>query len=172
MIIGLTGPAGSGKSTIAKALGFERRSFALPLKQMMVCLLRHTGMPPAEIERRINGDLKEQVIPIFGKSARSMMQTLGTEWGRDQVHPDMWVKVATANLPTRVVFDDVRFENETVAIRQTGGVIVRLSGRGGIAGSHMSEKGVTADHVVSNTGTVSDTVQAILQAIGTGLQPR
>lgn len=161
MLIGLSGPAGSGKTTIARAIGFERRSFALPLKQMLVYLFRHMDMPPAEIERRINGDLKEEVIPLFGKSARSMMQTLGTEWGRDCVHPDIWVRVAMANLPRNVVFDDVRFPNEAVAIRAAGGVIVGLTGRGGIIGSHVSEAGVVPDFEIDNTGSVSDTAEAI-----------
>jgi hypothetical protein len=42
------------------------------------------------------------------------MVTLGTEWGRDAVHPDLWVRLWAASGPrtSRVVVEDVRFPNE------------------------------------------------------------
>lgn len=129
MIIALTGYAGSGKSTAAKHLverhGFTLVKFAGPLKQMMRCL----GVG----EREIEGDLKEVPCAVLGgKTPRHAMQTLGTEWGRNLIHSNLWVNVAMASAEAvldqggRVVIDDCRFPNEAVAVEEHGGFVVRI----------------------------------------------
>lgn len=172
MIIGLTGPAGSGKSSVAAVLcryhGFERLKFAAVLKNMLRMIYESMGMVSAEIERRIEGDLKE--VPcdyLCGRTPRHAMQTLGTEWGRYLIHPDFWVMVTEAGLRAGVnyVCDDVRFENEAAMIRSRGGLIVGLAGRGGIAGSHLSEAGVAPDVIISNDRPLEATVAAVLHLL-------
>jgi hypothetical protein len=129
MIIGITGYAGSGKSTAAKHLverhGFTLVKFAGPLKAMMRCL----GLGDREIE----GDLKEEPHPVLNyKTPRYAMQTLGTEWGRDLIGQNLWVDAAMASAATvidqggRVVIDDCRFPNEAAAIKEAGGVIIKV----------------------------------------------
>jgi CRP/FNR family transcriptional regulator len=56
------------------------------------------------------------------------MQTLGTEWGRQCMDADIWVRAwaARAALLTSAVADDVRFQNEADMIRNLGGVIIRV----------------------------------------------
>tara|TARA_R110002020_G_scaffold108214_2_gene250846 strand:+ start:511 stop:888 length:378 start_codon:yes stop_codon:yes gene_type:complete len=85
------------------------------------------------------GERKEDQLPGFpeGITARVMLQTLGTEWGRASVDPDIWVKAAMREAEYflgwpdfhnfKVIFDDVRFANEAVAIRQAGGKVYRVS---------------------------------------------
>lgn len=152
-IIGLSGPAGSGKSTAAKYLvhrhGFTLVKFATPLKNM----LRAIGLT----EREIEGDLKD--IPsdkLCGRTPRYAMQTIGTEWGRNTIEDKFWTTLwqAEARRYARVVCDDCRFDNEAEVVRNMGGVIVGLTGRGGISGMHVSENGVTPDMTVDNSGDV------------------
>lgn len=143
MIIALTGYAGSGKSTAAKHLvdrhGFTLVKFAGPLKSMLRCL----GLGDREIE----GDLKEQPHPVLcGQTPRRAMQTLGTEWGRNLIGSDLWVRVAMESALAvldqggRVVIDDCRFENEAAAIKAAGGTIIRINRPGtGLAHAHASE---------------------------------
>lgn len=82
------------------------------------------------------------------------MQTLGTEWGRDILGSDFWIRLWRARVEQvasegkRVVVDDLRFPNEAKAIRQLGGDIYRLAGRGGIIGDHVSERGCGDEDVV------------------------
>lgn len=129
MIIALTGLAGSGKSTAAKHLvevhGFTLVKFAGPLKAMLRCL----GLGDREIE----GDLKEVPHPVLGgRTPRHAMQTLGTEWGRNLIHSNLWVNVAMASADNvldcggPVVIDDCRFLNEANAVKERGGFIVKL----------------------------------------------
>lgn len=153
-IVAFTGPAGSGKSTATRHLieqhGYTLVKFAGPLKDMM----RAIGLS----EREIEGDLKEKPSYLLcGKTPRHAMQTLGTEWGRDILGSDFWIRLWRARVEQaasegkRVVVDDCRFPNEAKAIRQLGGDIYKLVGRGGIPGHHESERGCgDEDLVIAN----------------------
>jgi len=155
-LMAFTGPAGCGKSTAADILvraGWERVKFASTLKQMC----RAMGMTDEMIE----GGEKEKPQSIFtGKTPRYIMQTLGTEWGRRIIHPDLWTNITRSEIQRHlevgrnVVVDDCRFENEAWCIRALDGHVVGMSGRGGIAGRHESEAGVKPDYIINNNGTL------------------
>mgnify|MGYP005989299519 FL=1 len=153
-LLGITGPAGSGKTTVGDMLvsaGWHRVKFAGPLKAMC----RAMGMT----EDMIEGDLKEAPIDwLGGKTPRYVMQTLGTEWGRDLIDPDLWVRLARREIISHlergrnVVVDDLRFDNEHKVILDLDGAVLRLEGRGGI-GKHRSEQTLPAHIIFENTGT-------------------
>lgn len=158
-VVALTGLAGSGKSTLADYLiarhGYVRVKFAGPLKAMMAAI----GLSNDHIE----GKLKELPTPLLqGKTPRFAMQTIGTEWGRDTIGPNfwtgLWARTANDVLDNggRVIVDDCRFDNEAETVRALGGMVIQLTGRGGIAGTHQSEAGVDADIVLHNTGSITD----------------
>lgn len=146
MLIGITGLAGSGKSVVANVLtaefGFERVKFADPLKNMLRTMLAGMGFDAETVERFVEGDLKESIVEGLGVTARHLMVTLGTEWGRDCVRPDLWVRLwdAQADRFDRVVVDDVRFTNEVDLIRARGGQIWRIERPGLVASDHISEQ--------------------------------
>jgi hypothetical protein len=163
MIIGFRGAAGAGKSTAAKYLieryGFTTGKFSHGLKAMLRTFLRYRGVDDETIERMIEGDLKEVPSPhLNGATPRWAMQSLGNEWGRDCIHPMLWVDTemeVTAAVPD-LVFDDIRYPNEADAIRARGGVIVEIErDREDCTdvGEHLSEKQVIKpDVVVKNAG--------------------
>jgi hypothetical protein len=164
MLIGLTGLAGSGKSEVASILtgpfGFARVKFADPLKNMLRTMLADIGHSAADVERYLEGDLKETVVDglhDFGITARHLMVTLGTEWGRMQVHADLWIQLwkAKAERFAHVIADDVRFDNEVAAIREAGGEIWQVVRPGLTAAAHASEQlSVVPDRIFHNTGTL------------------
>ena len=88
-LIGLTGPAGCGKDTIANFLmethGFVQIALADPLRDGLKAML---GVTDEQLHRR---DLKEAPIDWIGRSPRELLQTLGTEWGREHVAADLWL---------------------------------------------------------------------------------
>jgi hypothetical protein len=118
-IIGIAGRARHGKDTLAGYLvrhhGFHQLAFADPIVDGIIAMLD----VPVEY-RTIR---KEEVIPALGFSYRKAAQTLGTEWGRNLIDPDLWVKVMCnriaemADVNDRIVISDVRFENEAAWIR-------------------------------------------------------
>ena len=125
MIVGLCGKKFSGKSACAKYLvktrGYERIGFAKPIKDFMYAL----GLTWSQVE----GDEKETPCALLGgKSPRFAMQTLGTEWGRDTINSDLWIRswMARSAPYPNIVADDVRFGNEIDAIRSAGGVLIEV----------------------------------------------
>lgn len=125
-----------GKSEVAKVLcehGFEATKFANPLKNMIRSLLRDFGYSENEITERLEGSLKEEPIPeTGGRSARYLMRTLGTEWGRQMVSDSLWVDRTlmivekTLKLDQKLVVDDMRFPNEYDAMCNAGFTLVRV----------------------------------------------
>ena len=158
-LIGLAGKARSGKDTVAGFLPLTRVSFAAPLKKGLQVMLQLS-------DEYVNGDLKDVALDWLGKSPRQLLQTLGTDWGRDTVHKDLWTIVAAREIESYlqkgmgVVVTDVRFDNEANLIRSMGGVIwhVKRSDAQSV-NSHISEAGVTfvnGDKHIRNDGSLDD----------------
>lgn len=128
-IVLLSGPARAGKSTVAEIFQdyypcYIHR-FAAPLKNFCTQIL---GLD----REYVYGDKKEEPLPEFGgKSARQIQQTLGTEWGRHMIHPDIWARTAYNRLVSLDragdwvhVFDDTRFQNEIDVMKRDPGNVV------------------------------------------------
>lgn len=151
-LIGLCGRKGSGKTTIAKSLkNWARASFAQPLRSMVAAM----GVDDKYL---YDPNFKEVPIPRIGFTGRFLLQTLGTEWGRQTVDENFWVRIMEMKLDKLdgpVVIDDVRFDNEARMIRERGGKIYQVVTPGVPAAEdgHASERGVSpelVDHVVEN----------------------
>lgn len=167
-IIGLTGRARSGKSTAAEYLlragvGKYAYSFADPIKAMIKAGFGISLDHPWWAMR------KEDPIADFGGfSPRALMQTLGTEWGRTLVHPDLWVSLANRELQKRgdgMVIADVRFANEAAWVRGMGGVILHIErGNAPQVRPHASEAGVPrleGDLRIFNESTIASLQQQL-----------
>jgi hypothetical protein len=133
--------------------------FAGPLKAMLSGFYRACGLNDDEIDRKIEGDLKEEPCTyLCGKTPRYAMQTLGTEWGRELIGANLWTnawfsKVDKVEGP--VVTDDCRFQNEAIAIQMKEGDLIKLKPAITRRGSsdHVSEEGVHdvhCDHIIHN----------------------
>ena len=167
-IIALTGPKGVGKTTIAKeieARDWQNRcilSFADPLRRMMSQLIPMSLMT--------DQDRKEKPLEwLGGKSPRQLLQSLGTDWGRDMVSETIWIDAMRRMISDQsfdvIIIDDCRFENEAQMVRDMGGIVVGLE-RDGIAytGEHKSETPVPADAII-DASVVDLAVDAIEQLL-------
>ena len=146
MILGLTGPQGVGKTTLANLLvkecGYKRIGFADALRDATSIIF---GLHPDAYQY----PMKEQPLAAWGgRTPRQLLQLLGTEVGR-QIDPDVWVKAWARQVEreawANVVADDVRFDNEARAIKDMGGMVVRLErySFSSPADAHTSEHGLT-----------------------------
>lgn len=111
---------------------------------------------------------KETVIPAIGKSPRELMQTLGTEWGRNLVNEDLWLILARQRLLAAgpgMTIADVRFDNEAEWVRKLGGRIIHVKRDSAErVKQHASEVGVTeepGDGIIMNNGTLEDLQQSV-----------
>lgn len=129
-LIAICGPARAGKSTISEWFQYNHPSeyveisFAGPIKEMLGAML---GLCREEID-----DLKDSgtIIEEAGQTARTLLQTLGTEWGRNHVNPDLWIRLAESNIrrlsaeSDSVVVPDLRFRNEYLALKALGFLVI------------------------------------------------
>ncbi len=159
MLLGITGKAGSGKDTFAKYFieqhDFTRYAFAGPIKRMIEAGF---GLTPDIWDDR---EKKEQEIEWLGRSPRYLAQTIGTEWGRELVHADLWLLLAEQARcrHDNLIITDVRFDNEAQWIKEHGGHVVSIEARGMAVDNqkHASEGGVHPAYIditVRNTGTI------------------
>ena len=165
-LFALTGPKGAGKTTLASLLTMQspnitRMAFATPLRLMLETI---------GVTSYYHTDNKDLPIPhIPGQpTARRLLQTLGTEWGRNMIYNNLWAELAAAAFSRireqsyTVIVDDLRFHNEVDVIKEGGGIIVRIM-RSGLTGGddHESEqhwKDIEPDFVVNNNDEPHDTL--------------
>jgi hypothetical protein len=169
MIIGLAGYARSGKNTVADLLGhkYKQVAFADPMRNALYKLnpIINTidGVDVREAVDELEWDTAKDHFPEI----RRLLQVLGTEVGRHMIHENVWVDIALRGmLPTDdVVFTDVRFINEAVAIKKLGGEVWRIDREGvGAVNGHISEhalKDWEFDRIIENNGTIEDLMRAI-----------
>ena len=145
-VIGITGLKGAGKDTFARLIekklsphidrqrgdGIVLTSFASPIKEMVELI---TGYGEAYFED--NPEEKEKPVEWLGASHRKLWQTLGTQWGREMIHPDIWVNVAKEKFRQHgascafccfrlIIFTDVRFDSEAQMIRELDGSVIEV----------------------------------------------
>jgi hypothetical protein len=139
MIIGVCGLIGSGKDTIADYLQniheFRRESFAATLKDAVAAVF---GWDRELLEGRTRESRawREQVdtwwaarLNMSDLTPRLVLQKWGTEVARRSWHDDIWIASLENKLRKTtddIVISDCRFPNEIKAVRDAGGVVIRV----------------------------------------------
>lgn len=199
MIIGITGLISSGKDTAANYLttfhGFKKLSFAGSLKDAVASIF---GWDREMLEgtTKTSREWREEVDPWWAErlgmphlTPRWVLQYWGTEVCRKGFHEDIWVASVEnklRNSKDNIVITDCRFPNEILAIKNAGGITVRIE-RGpkpewyddalafnkgpshigwalsrerllnhGIHASEYSSVGIYYDHYIDNNSTIDD----------------
>jgi hypothetical protein len=177
-VIAFVGKARSGKTTAGEYLLNAKQYTRLRFADKLKAMLRELGL----MGREIDGDLKGCACDILGgKTPRHAMITLGTEWGRDMIHPDIWVNALNREMKyyinvgrTNFVIDDLRFVNEAKYIDELDSskfrtTIVRIERKATeVASTHVSETqmdNISADHVIYNDydmGTLYKSIDEVM----------
>ncbi len=151
-----------------------------------------------EAIKYIEGDLEvdQDSIEIskIELTPRLLLQLLGTECGREIIHPDIWVNATFADYQPNGapynslgdVFDDlklcpfetkmpnwiisdVRFPNEAKAIKDRNGILIRVNRNIGLEFMHESETALDNyndwDYVIDNNGTIEDLIEKVKQIL-------
>jgi len=115
---------------------------------------------------------------------RKLLQQIGTEIGRS-IHPQIWINSMFKNyipigdnllegevrkvrkedlIYPKWIIPDVRFNNEAVAIKERGGIIIRVNRDLDTVDTHASEQGVSdslVDIEIDNNGTIKNLIQEV-----------
>lgn len=113
-------------------------------------------------------DIPDHGNEMWDMSVREFLQRLGTDAVRNGLHYNAWVNALMADYksaklseynPSKWIITDVRFPNEAQAIKDKGGVIVRIT-RPGIkpVNAHPSETALDNWKFDFGIGNVSDLV--------------
>ncbi|CAK9041515.1 Putative deoxynucleotide monophosphate kinase (DNK) (dNMP kinase) [Durusdinium trenchii] len=190
VLIGLTGPAGSGKDTIARHLcekhGFVAVSFAGPLKDAAAILfgvdrerfddrvgkeamIGRLQKSPRELLQWLGTDAmrrefgpNEEVIGRLQKSPRELLQWLGTDAMRREFGPNVLLHSMDAQIQgkKKVVVSDVRFDNEAEFVKYRGGKVWRVSPEG--AWFNSASMGGNARNHASESGIKESSVDDVV----------
>ena len=173
---------GSGKTTASAHLilnyGYRVVPFASTLKNMVSFLLEDLGIEdgytfiqenkqvPLESALAIDEEIR---LELGDLTCRKLCQTLGTDWGRNLIHQDLWILVWKAKAKQllarghRICIDDCRFPNEFDAVKQLGGHAWRIHRPNhyvdGSVTAHASEHALDDyefDFVINNDSSVQD----------------
>ena len=172
MIVGLSGYSSSGKDEVARILverhHFTRVAFADALRALCY-----------EADWSIDGYMSlRQLVDGRGwdhakgrPQVRRMLQDVGCA-ARSVIGEDVWVRATFESFRDvlgDIVIPDVRFHNELVAIRASGGPVWRVERPGfGPVNDHISETAIDHaqfDQHVVNDGTLEDLATAVEAAL-------
>lgn len=162
-LVGFCGLKGTGKTVAARHLvdtmGYTDVQFSGGLKAMLKAYLEYNDIEDTDIY--MEGIYKNHKSKYFcNKSFRHAMQTLGTEWGREQIGKKFWIEAWQRKIDKLelVTASDVRFPEEVAAIKENGGIIIKILRPKHInqdfheSESHISD--ISADHEVINDDLV------------------
>jgi hypothetical protein len=158
---------------------WEIKKFAGKLKEVASLL---TGIPVNDFEDQ---DFKKTDLPEEWSTwypnldrpepmtVRTLLQKVGTDCMRDCLHKNTWVNALLADFrprklsqyePSQWIITDVRFPNEALAIKDKGGVLLRIERDSDIQSNHESETALdnwTFDYVIENNGTIEDLIAEV-----------
>jgi len=176
------------------------KKFAGKLKQIASLL---TGIPVEDFEDQefkksylgAEWGTVEQVpinsIPPFADmqfnalmSVRELLQKLGTEAMRDGLHPNAWVNALFADYrgpkmseynPSNWIITDMRFPNEMEAVKDKGGITIRvvrpdMHSLQAMVPAHASETALDDaefDYEIQNDGTLEELVSKVREILVT-----
>lgn len=174
-LIALSGYSRVGKDTAAVPLvadGWERKSFAEPLRGM--CRDSGARLPDGRLWAQVCDELGYEAAKDAVPGFRDVLVDMG-QAARRHLGADVWVRpvVRCVGPGRRIVVTDCRFPNEADAIRDRGGLVVRINKPG--VGPALRPDGTPQvsdvalddydfDHVIVNDGSV-ERLQTLLRAI-------
>lgn len=179
-------------SSIAENLsGWEIRRFADKVKDI-VCILLNCTREQLEDREFKEAELGEEwwyykgevgiypyntpyeankKLPLIKYTPRKLLQNIGTDLFRNQLHPNIWVSSTFANyLNDAWIITDVRFPNELQAIKDRNGIVIRVNRNNSLFKSviHESETSLdncAFDYVIENNSDIPTLVEKVKEIL-------
>lgn len=145
IIIGISGKKGSGKDTFASLLANEllrKQGLKVTLKAFADKLKKCCAILSGQFDWIFyDQNSKNKKAGLLSMTNRELMQKFGDL--TRQLDQDIWIKLAlepdTRINPDVLIITDVRFRNEAKAIKDKGGILIRIESDRSEEDSHISE---------------------------------
>jgi hypothetical protein len=168
-LIGLTGAIGVGKTTVANILkdyGYSEHALADKLKQVLAVIF--------DLDLAMINSREGKATKVYNdKTVGQLLQMIG-QGLREKVDDDIWVNSLFKTYKgDKWVLSDIRYKNEYLALKQAGGILIRIEGNNrvfsdGRSMQHQSEiemVNIKADYTINNFGTMEDLVRQVISII-------
>lgn len=168
-IVGVGYKKGSGKDQFVTfvhtfirctkpGIHIKRVSFADKLKDVAHQLYHWAGLKSSTYYEAYR-DRKEISLPLIGKSPRQIWIEVGNKLR--EVYPGTWIDFALRGVAADIILiPDVRFQNEAKAIRNQGGVLVKIDRPNIPQGTDPAEIELDDwndwDLIINNDGSLTD----------------
>ena len=98
-------------------------------------------------EELLNSGYTLNDAEIIHLTPRKLLQLIGTDCGRKIIHPDIWVNATFCNYTPsqKWILSDVRFPNEVKAIKDRGGIVIKVI-RNDLSDFYIIEQAVKQAH--------------------------
>lgn len=189
MLVGIGYNFQAGKDTSADALcrdlnyrkvafADKLREFAMKVDPLITSSTQNVnvGIGRGRLAWAIQGLGYEEAKRTYPE-VRTLLQKMGVA-ARELFGHDFWVDQALRGIKPeeRVVFPDVRFENEAEAIKNLDGVLIKIVRPGFEGDGHESERALDEfdgwDYVVVNDGDVMDLQRKVVETVRKELASR
>lgn len=151
-----------------------------------------------KLQSKLHNGLRDTLYTKVIMTPRLLLQLLGTECGRQIIHPNIWVNALFSKYYPKIcsgvtycalagkpeiscnqcpeypnwIITDVRFPNEVKAIKDKGGIIIRIN-RYDITGQgklnpHTSETALDDaefDYTIDNFGTIEELIEKVKEIL-------
>ena len=123
-------------------------------------------------------------LPLIKPTFRMLLQQIGTDLFRNKLHPQIWVNALMGkymipeyysnnelrrHVPQKWIISDVRFNNEAKAIKDRGGILIKINRNTGIQSTHLSETELDSytdwNYEIDNNGSITDLINQVKQIL-------
>lgn len=175
-IISVSGKIGSGKDTVASIIQqldsksyWEVKKFAGKVKEVAKLL---TGIPVYKFEDQA---FKQTYMgQEWDMTYREFLQKIGTDAMRKGLHENTWINSLFAEYTMgnpNWIITDTRFPNELNAVKEHGGLTIKVirNSSNSIGNLHESETALDHitnwDYVIDNNGSINDLKETVRQIL-------
>ena len=135
------------------------------------------------IQHALHQGLRDDLYEQINLTPRLLLQLLGTECGREILHPNIWVNALFSDYKTYAetknytnstpkdndypdwIITDTRFPNELKAIKQRGGITINIIRPGiKVNSTHASETSLDSaefDYIIINDGDINELIKKV-----------
>lgn len=141
---------------------------------------RYLHIPKEEKRYGMSADFSYEVT-MEQTTPRDILQSLGTDYGRRMLHPNIWINALFEDYHSGIkmsdyteskwIITDSRFPNDVERVKSLGGICIRVNrdSCNGRSNEHESETALDKydgfNHIIDNNGSIEDLIEKVREIL-------